>query len=574
MFRTGFVGRQFASGLGAGTVSGAAPSLDLNLLGPTLDSRITFTRASIATYFDSSGVMQTATNNVPRFDYDPVSLQQRGLLIEEARTNGLPNGNAVGASGATRPTGWGAATTFASGGVTYTNVIDNGIPCVDIAVNGTLDAVGDFRFFFTTNTTVAAVNGQTWSASLYMKLISGTLPALWTSGGRGLMFRQNDSGGAGLNAVGININPTATMARVTNVWPTNQATTAYLLLQLGDANTLPSQTINFTLRVGGVQLELGAFPTSYIPTTASAVTRAADVCYMNNIGSQSWFNRNAGTIAADFTCFKGTFSGTVTFGLSDNTFGNSWYHSGSNIIGGITVGSGTAYADGRINKVAATYGPNSRITISTNASASNGGTTSATPPYLWSNRLSIGCSPWGLDNILNGYISRLTYWPRALDGGELQAQTNTPTLDIDLRAPTLDPRITFTRASSGSYFDNRGVLQQAPVNWIRNSTMQGAIAPSTPPNNWSLTAQAALTWSVVGTGIEAGISYVDLRCSGTANATITNAAPVAAETTTAIAAATGQTWTQSVYLRLVAGSLTGVTLVHVISERPPSYRLV
>jgi hypothetical protein len=64
------------------------PSLNLQFAGSTtLDPRITFTRASTGTYFDSAGVLQSAAINAPRFDYDPTTLQPLGLLIEEARTN-------------------------------------------------------------------------------------------------------------------------------------------------------------------------------------------------------------------------------------------------------------------------------------------------------------------------------------------------------------------------------------------------------------------------------------------------------------------------------------------------------
>ncbi len=71
---------------------GGGPSLSLDFMTPgVLDPLITFTRASTATYFDSAGVMQTAATNTPRWDYDPATLQLRGLLLEEGRQNLLLN---------------------------------------------------------------------------------------------------------------------------------------------------------------------------------------------------------------------------------------------------------------------------------------------------------------------------------------------------------------------------------------------------------------------------------------------------------------------------------------------------
>jgi hypothetical protein len=68
-----------------------AASLDLALLGPSLPGGLTFTRTSVATYFDVAGTIQTATANTPRFGYDPVTHAPMGLLIEEGRTNLLLN---------------------------------------------------------------------------------------------------------------------------------------------------------------------------------------------------------------------------------------------------------------------------------------------------------------------------------------------------------------------------------------------------------------------------------------------------------------------------------------------------
>lgn len=59
----------------------------LPLLGPSLPSAFTFTRASSGTYFDATGTLQTAATNVARFDYDPATLLPRGLLIEGQATN-------------------------------------------------------------------------------------------------------------------------------------------------------------------------------------------------------------------------------------------------------------------------------------------------------------------------------------------------------------------------------------------------------------------------------------------------------------------------------------------------------
>ena len=79
----------------AGIPAGA--TLNLNFLTPgTLDPLLTFTRASTATYFDATGTMQTAAINAPRWDYDPVSLQSRGLLLEDQRTNLLLNSATLG----------------------------------------------------------------------------------------------------------------------------------------------------------------------------------------------------------------------------------------------------------------------------------------------------------------------------------------------------------------------------------------------------------------------------------------------------------------------------------------------
>ena len=42
----------------------------------------TFSRASIGTYFDSSGTLQTASSGTPRFDHAPITHAPKGILID------------------------------------------------------------------------------------------------------------------------------------------------------------------------------------------------------------------------------------------------------------------------------------------------------------------------------------------------------------------------------------------------------------------------------------------------------------------------------------------------------------
>ncbi|NID09373.1 hypothetical protein [Fibrivirga algicola] len=72
-----------------GVVGQFTPSLNLDFTKGVMPSGMTYTRSGVATRVNASGILETVLANVPRFDYDPVTLQLKGLLIEEARTNVL-----------------------------------------------------------------------------------------------------------------------------------------------------------------------------------------------------------------------------------------------------------------------------------------------------------------------------------------------------------------------------------------------------------------------------------------------------------------------------------------------------
>jgi hypothetical protein len=117
--------------------------------------------------------------------------------------------------------------------------------------------------------------------------------------------------------------------------------------------------------------------------------------------------------------------------------------------------------------------------------------------------------------------------------------------------------VTFTRASSGTFVNSNGVLQSAPVNFIRNNTMQGAVAgtPGTLPTNWVVTNLGTLSQQIVGVGTISGVNYIDWRISGTSS---TSSVTLAFEPTTQIPALSGQAWTHSCFIARVAGSTTNI----------------
>jgi hypothetical protein len=96
------------------------------------------------------------------------------------------------------------------------------------------------------------------------------------------------------------------------------------------------------------------------------------------------------------------------------------------------------------------------------------------------------------------------------------------------------------------------------TNRLKNRLVTGAVAgtPGTMPTNWSLTVGSGLTRQVVGSGTVSGRPYVDIRVHGTA--TSTTGQLIAFEAANTVTAKSGQTWTASGWLSIVAGSTAGL----------------
>lgn len=149
-----------------------------------------------------------------------------------------------------------------------------------------------------------------------------------------------------------------------------------------------------------------------------------------------------------------------------------------------------------------------------------------------------------------------------------------PAVTLDFSDDTVfDPRITFTRASSGSYYDRTGVLRAAntnvpridygPVpsgvtNWVPNSIASGAVIgnPGTAPTGWNPTGGGGVGRQIVGIGTTAdGIPYIDVRFFGV----ISSPGQLKLNITlmsTPTPAIFGQSWTGSCYIQLLADAST------------------
>lgn len=100
---------------------------------------------------------------------------------------------------------------------------------------------------------------------------------------------------------------------------------------VGDGDYPARKTVTFipsagslTCTISGdvqmVQLETGATATSYIPTGASAVTRAADAASMTGANFSSWLRPGSGTLVVDLTPLALSSGAGIT--LSDGTASN------------------------------------------------------------------------------------------------------------------------------------------------------------------------------------------------------------------------------------------------------------
>ena len=196
--------------------------------------------------------------------------------------------------------------------------------------------------------------------------------------------------------------------------------------------TAGSLTLTVTGTVQFAQLEAGAFPLSYIPTTSGTAARSADVCSIISTDFTSFYNQPEGTLFADATP-QTVDQSVLVVGVNTSAFQNGHFIYKTNAT---VASSGKRW--GATTTVGAT--PQSTIATATDiavaqskliygykindmAFAVNGllvGTdntgTIPTPTAM-----RIGSRDDGLQ--LNGHIARIQYFRKRLSNAKLQTLT-------------------------------------------------------------------------------------------------------------------------------------------------------
>jgi hypothetical protein len=216
-----------------------SPDLSLDFINSRgIDPAYSFTRNSSATYVGPDGFIKTAAVNQPRFDFDPVTGDYRGLLVEESRTNLLTYSN-------TFDVAW-----------TDTNIIRN--TTAALAPDGTNSALrvtaGNDNATVIRNVAVGSDNTRTFS--IYLRRVSGS----------GLIQFTFDGGSSW----------TTITQSITNTWSRFILFTNFTNHRVG----LRIVTTGDSIELWGSQLEVGV-ETSYIPTTTTTVTRQPDQLILN-----------------------------------------------------------------------------------------------------------------------------------------------------------------------------------------------------------------------------------------------------------------------------------------------------
>jgi hypothetical protein len=372
-------------------------------------------------------------NSAPRFDHNPTTGESLGLLVEEARTNLLVQSEDF-------------STTWPTNSVNVTITANqasspDGALTADLIVPTTTNGAHNTRQF------TSVTSGTTYTQSVFVKGAGYSVVQIVSStgfDGSGAIYRNFLLSTGQLSSNGT---LSAAITAFPNGWYRLSVTAVATSTQSAgrfNINILPSDeataNYNYTgdaisgIYFWGAQLEAGAFPTSYIPTTTATVTRSADVASISGSNFSSWYRQDEGTLFAEATS-NHLHGGTNQFpriaSLSDGTTTtridllyrvlSPYTDAGYSIVdSNVSQAAFDTNRQSNGTRLSVGYQINNFAFAQAGSILSGATDNSGTVPVV--NQLSIGRRS-GTDLLLTGTIRRLCFWPTRLPNSTLQTVT-------------------------------------------------------------------------------------------------------------------------------------------------------
>ena len=398
------------------------PTLDLNFAATkTLDRRITFTRDSIGTYTDEFGIVKYASNNVPRFDHDPETGESLGLLIEESRTNLVTTSE-----------------DFSSFEPNYVNARSTIASTTELAPDGTYTTTRLVRTSGQGQGEVSVIKsgisgvtcGNVYTSSIFVKYLSGSNSSV-------VSFNNVDSNTVESDSE-FNLFTGAIVTdgsqHTTSIIPYPNGWYRLILTRTASTNGAYFWIRSYAQNEGegfllwGAQIEAGSFPTSYIPTSGSTVTRAADNAKITGTNFTDFYNSSEGTLFIHANRSETTSDMGVTINnmssVSDNRIELRLTGSNTSTTRYVINSGGTGYMDQSnpitdVNKYSFAFAQNNAMPC---ANGTLGTLDTIVEMPVGVNQMTIGSTP-AFSGESTTRIRKLSYYPKRLPNAQLQSLT-------------------------------------------------------------------------------------------------------------------------------------------------------
>lgn len=393
-----------------------------------LDSRISFSRNSAGTYFTANGSLTVATNDEPRFDHDPLTNTQLGILIEEPGTNLANFSEEIDNAYWTKTNSTVTADSVAA-------------PDSNTTADSLLEtsATGEHGFHVDINAVDMTANAH--SFSIFVKTNQRSRVSLElsdTAANKVVATADLTAKSINHSSFGSSSSAAAKITELANGWfriavsgKTGVSGTHRFAVKILDdtgSDSFSGDTAK-GLYVWGSQIEIGSKPSSYIPTYDATVTREGDLLLVNSTNFSTWFNQVQGTVYWQGRTDGHGAASATGFDINDNTANERYQTVISDSIN--STASRAKVTDGGTD-VAVLDSPDPRLAVSPSlvykqifsykvdeifflskglsVPASASSDTSATLPTV--SQLSLGASyvSDAASGFLNGHLSKFYYW--------------------------------------------------------------------------------------------------------------------------------------------------------------------